>query len=136
MASCQSRHEQKVYSIFSKSCPLGHQNFQKILKWKKVFIKMGSLPTVTTNSFRILVIRKFENIFTHIFSIFFGIGIYSFFRSINKTRDNKRHPKQVYLFHANADIKAKFYIFQEKHSQMKTFITEDRQKLPLVDPLS
>ena len=34
------------------------------------------------------------------------------------------------------DIKAKFYIFQEKHSQMKTFITKDRQKLPLVDPLS
>ena len=56
--------------------------------------------------------------------------------NISKIYNDKGCPKQVYSFHANADIKAKFYIFQEKHSQMKTFITKDKQKLPLVDPLS
>ena len=56
--------------------------------------------------------------------------------NISKIYNDKGCPKQVYSFYANANIKAKFYIFQEKHSQMKTFITKDRQKLPLVDPLS
>ena len=135
MANCLRRRDQMVYSIFSKSCLSGHQGFQKISKWKKVFIKMGSLPTVITNSFRIPVVQKFENIFTHIF-IFSCTGIYSLFISNNKIHDDKRRLKQVYLFHANANIKAKFNIFQEVHPQMKAFITKDRQKLPLVDPLS
>ena len=60
---------------FTKSCPLGHQGFQKIPKWKKVFIMMCSLPTVITNSFRISVVQKFENIFTH---IFVALDLFSF----------------------------------------------------------
>ena len=133
MANCLRRRDQMVYSIFSKLCLSRRQGFQKIPKWKKVF--MSSLPTVNTNSFRIPVIQKFENIFTHIF-IFSCTGIYSLFISNNKIHDDKSRLKQIYLFHANANIKAKFNIFQEVHSQMKAFITKNRQKLPLVDPLS
>ena len=59
-----------------------------------------------------------------------------FLENISKIYNDKGCPNQVYSFHANADIKAKFYIFQDKHSQMKTFITKDKQKLSLVDPLS
>ena len=67
-ANCLSRRDQKVYSIFSKSCLSGHQGFQKISKWKKVFIEMGSLPTVITNSFRTLVVQNsktFSPLFIH-----------------------------------------------------------------------
>ena len=118
MANCLRRRDQMVYSIFSKSCLSGHQGFQKISKWKKVFIEMGSLPTVITNSFRIPVFQKFENIFIHIFSFSFALR---FFRSINKIHDDKRRLKQVYLFHTNANIKAKFTFFKKcihkwKHS--------------------
>ena len=116
MADCLSRRDQKVYSIFSKSYLSGHQDFQKIPKWKKVFIKMGSLPIVITNSFRILVIQKFENIFNHNFLLSFALGFVLFLFSNNKIHDDKRRLKQVYLFHANANIKAKFNIFQEVHS--------------------
>ena len=110
MANCLRRRDQMVYSIFSKSCLSRHQGFQKISKWKKVFIEIGSLPTVITNSFRIPVVQKFENIFTHIFSFSFALG---FFRSINKIYDDKRHLKQVYSFHTNADIKIKFTFFKK-----------------------
>ena len=132
MANCLRRRDQMVYSIFSKSCLSGHQGFQKISKWKKVFIKMDSLPTVITNSFRIPVVQKFENIFTHIF-IFSCTRIYSLFISNNKIHDDKMRLKQVYSFHTNADIKVKFTFFKSvwKHSWSK-----DKQKLPLVDPLS
>ena len=92
MANCLRRCDQMVYSIFSKSCLSGHHDFQKISKWKKAFIKMGSLPTVITNSFRIPVVQKFENIFTHIF-IFSCTGIYSLFISNNKIHDDKMRLK-------------------------------------------
>ena len=61
---------------FSKSCPSGHQSFQQIPKWKNVFIKMGLFPTVITNSFKILVVQKFENIFNHIFSFCAGFILF------------------------------------------------------------
>ena len=74
---------------FSKSYPTGHQGFQKISKWKKMFIKMGSLPTVITNSLGFLSFKNLKT-FSPIFSpFFFGTGIYSLFRSISKIHDDK-----------------------------------------------
>ena len=68
---------------------------------------------MTTNSFRIPVVQKFENILTHIFSFSFALGFIFFFRSINKIHDDKMCLKQVYSFHANANIKAKFTFFKK-----------------------
>ena len=69
MANYLSRHDQKVHLIFQKLCFSGHQSL--LFKWfqneKGVFIEMDLLPTVITNSFKIPVIQKFENISTHIF---------------------------------------------------------------------
>ena len=84
MANCLRRRDQMVYSIFFKIVPLGDHIFQKIPKWKKVFIKMGSLPTVITNSFRILVIQKFENIFNHNFLLSFALGFIPFLLATTK----------------------------------------------------
>ena len=108
----------KRFIRFFKIVPHGVQGFQKILKWKKVFIKMGSLPTVITNSFRTPVVQKLENIFNHIF-FFFCIGIYSFLEAWTKFTMTKR--VQNKSIHANANIKAKFtffkkYIHKWKHS--------------------
>ena len=83
-ANCLSRRDQKVYSVFSKSCPSGHQSFQQIPKWKKVLVEMGLLPTVITNSFRILVIQKFENIFNHNFLLSFALGLVLFLLATTK----------------------------------------------------
>ena len=121
-ANWLSRHDQKVYSIFQNRAPWGTTFlFKRFHGEKKCLL---GFPTMATNSFRIPIVQKFENIFTHIFFIFFCIGIYFLFRSINKIHDDKMRLKQVYLFHANADIKAKFNIFQEVHSQMKAFVTK------------
>ena len=43
---------------FSKSCPSGHQGFQKIPKWKKVFVKIDWLLTMITNHFEIPVVQN------------------------------------------------------------------------------
>ena len=118
-ANCLSRRDQKVYSIFQNRAPWGtiflFKRFHGERKCLSRFLIM------TTNSFRIPIVQKFENIFTHIFFIFFCIGIYSLFRSINKIHDDKRSLEQVYSFHANANIKAKFIFFKKcihkwKHS--------------------
>ena len=101
---------------FSKSCPSRHQDFQKISKWKKVFIKTDCLLIMITNHFEIPVVQNLTT-----FSFFFCIVIYFLFKSINKIHDDKMCLKQVYSFHANANIKAKFTFFKKcihkwKHS--------------------
>ena len=85
-----------------------------------------------TNSFKILITKNLET-----YCIDFTITTFIlFFRNISKIHNDKKGPKQVYSFHANADIKTVFtflkkYIHEWKHSWSK-----DKQKLPLVDPLS
>ena len=85
----------KRFIRFFKIVPLGYHIFiQMISQWKEVFIKVGSLPTVITNSFRTSVVQKLENIFNHIFFLLHW-DLFSF-RSMNKIHDDKTRPKQVY----------------------------------------
>ena len=68
------------------------------------------LPTMTTNSFENPIIKNLE-------TFFFDFTIMTFiplFRNISKIHNDKRRPKQVYSFHANADIKVMF-TFLKKH---------------------
>ena len=117
-ANCLSRHDQKVYSIFSKSCPSGYQFFFQIApKWKEVSIGMDSLLTMVTNSFENPIIKTWK----HFFFYFMIMKFILLSRNISKIHNDKRRPKQVYSFHANADIKAKFTFFKKcirkwKHS--------------------
>ena len=100
--------------------PLGAPRslIQMVSKQKGVFIEVGLLPIVITNSFENL----FKNLETFLFIIFFyhffNFVIMKFiplFRNISKIRNDKRRPKQVYSFHANVDIRAKF-TFLEKNT--------------------
>ena len=63
------------------------------------------------NPFEILVIQNLETFSFFHFS-FFGIEIYSLFRNINKIQNDKMFETQVHLFHAYADIKARFTSFK------------------------
>ena len=128
-ANCLSRRHQKVYSIFSKSCPT-KAFYSKVSKVERKVYQDGLLPIVITNSFRIPVVQKLENIFTHIFFIFFCIGIYSLFKSNNKIHDGKRRPKQIYSFHTHADIKQCLHILKV-HLEIKHSWTKTR-RLPLI----
>ena len=107
---------------FSKSCPLRYHIFiQTISRWKEMFIR------IFNNDHQFFQDSYCSKIWKHFhpyFFIFFCIEIYFLFRSINKIHDDKRRLKQVYLFHVNANIKAKFNNFQEVYSQMKAFITK------------
>ena len=67
MASCLSRHDQMVYSIFQNHAPRGVKFFQMIPKWRKVFIKMDWLLTMITNPFEIPVIQNLETFSFFIF---------------------------------------------------------------------
>ena len=134
MANCLSRRDQNVYSIFQNHAPRGTKIFQKIPKWKKVFIKMCWLPTVITNSFRIPVVQKFENIFSHIFSFPFALGFILFLLVSTKFMMTKNVQNKVYSFHANVDIKVKFTFLKKCIRKWKHPWSKDKQKLPLVDP--
>ena len=59
---------------FSKSCPSGYQGFQKISKWKKVFVKTDWLLTMITNHFEIPIIQNLERFS---FSFFFALTLWS-----------------------------------------------------------
>ena len=98
-----------------------------ISQWKEVFIKMGSLLIITTNSFRIPVVQKNWKHF-HLY-FFFCIGMYSLFRSNNKIHDDKRRPKQVNSFHAHADIKQCLHI-SKVHLEMKAFMNKSKKTAP------
>ena len=94
---------------------------------------MGSLPTVITNSFRIPVVQKFENIFTHIFSFYFALGFILFLEVSVKFMMKKISETQVPSFHAYVDIKQRLYISKVHEN---THDQKTKKKLPLVDPLS
>ena len=99
---------------FPKSYPSGHQGFQKIPKWKKVFIQTNWLLTMITNHFEIPVVQNLKT-----FS-FFALTLWSqnlfpfFLKKIStKFRTTKMSETQVHSFHANADIKEKFTSFEK-----------------------
>ena len=135
MANLLEQAWSKCSFDFSTSCPSGHQSFQKIPKWRKVFIKIGSLPTVITNSFKILVIQKFENIFNHIFSFFFALGFILFLGATTKFMMTKGAQKK-YIHFIHMLTSSNVYIFQMCIFNWKHSWVKDKQKPPLVDPLS
>ena len=129
-ANCLSRHDQKVYSIF-KIVPLGVPHF-----YSSDFTMKGSVYPISNNDHQFFQDSYCSKIWKHFhpyFFIFFCTEIYSPFRSINKIHDDKRHLKQVYSFHANADIKVKFTFFKKCIRKWKYSWSKDKQKLPLVD---
>ena len=95
---------------FSKSCPSGHQGFQKIPKWKEVFIKTDWLLTMITNHFEIPVVQNLETFSFFLFLHWlYDHKIYPFFfKTSAKFRTTKMSETQVHSFHANANIKVKF----------------------------
>ena len=72
---------------FSKSCPLRYHIFiQAISRWNEVFIR------ISDNDHQFFQDSYCSKIWKHfhlLFFIFFWIGIYSLFRSINKIHDDK-----------------------------------------------
>ena len=110
MANCLSKRDQMVYSIFSKIVPLGHQGF--LFKWFQGENEcLLGLPTMTTNFFENPITKNLEIFFFyhHFFCTDFTIMTFiPLFQNISKIHNDKRRPKQVYSFHANADIKVMF----------------------------
>ena len=85
---------------------------------------MGSLPTVITNSFRIPVVPKFENIFTHFFA-----GFILFLEASTKFMMTKISETQVPSFHAYADIKQCLHI-SKVHLEMKELMNKSKKTAP------
>ena len=62
MANCLSRHDQKVYSIFQKLCPSGHQGFLfKRFQGENEYL-LG-LPTMTTSSLENPITKTWKHFF-------------------------------------------------------------------------
>ena len=114
MANCPSRRDRMVYLIFQKLCPSRHQGF--LFKWFQSENEcLLELPTMTTNSFKNPITKNLKTFFLPFFCTDFTIMTFiPLFRNISKIHNDKRHPKQVYSFHANVDIKTKF-TFLKKH---------------------
>ena len=91
---------------------------------------MDLLPTVITNSFKILVVKKFENIFTHIFLSFaFALGFILFLEVLAKLMMTKISKTQVHSFHAHADIKQCLHI-SKVHLEMKELMNKSKKIAP------
>ena len=115
MASCLSRHDQMVYSIFQNHAPRGVKFFQMIPKWRKVFIKMDWLLTMITNPFEIPVIQNLGNIF-----------IFSFFTFLFKT---KYHP----ISRQKQNEKLFFCIFFSGSQNTHFFLTSQKEFLRILN---
>ena len=84
MASCLSRHDQMVYSIFSKSCPSRYQVFSNDSKVRESVYQDGVTTNNDHQSFRNPHYSKFGNIFIflhflHFFLSFIQNKISSYF---------------------------------------------------------
>ena len=91
---------------------------------------MSSLPTVITNSFKIPVVQKFENIFTHIFLSFpFALGFILFLEVSAKFMMTKISETQVHSFHAHVDIKHCLHI-SKVHLEMKELMNKSKKTAP------
>ena len=132
MANCLNRRDQMVYSIFQNRAPWGITFlFKRFHGERKCLL---GFPTMTTNSFKIPIVQKFENIFTY---IFFCIGIYSLFRSISKIHDEKNNLKHKFIhFMHMLTLKKCLHFSKNNIHEWKHSWSKDKQKLPLVDPLS
>ena len=121
---------------FSKIVPFGAPRslIQMVPKRKEVFIEMDLLAIVITNSFRIQN-QTFEQHF-HFLLWLYDHEIYLFFRNISEIQNDKMFETQVHLFHAHANIKARFTFLKKHIHEWKHSWSKDKQKLPLVDPLS
>ena len=80
MASCLSKHDQMVYSIFQNRAPQGVKFFQMISKWMKVFIKMDWLLTMITNPFEISIVQNLKIFSFFHFSSFIQTKTSSYFK--------------------------------------------------------
>ena len=122
----------KKFIRFSKLCPSEHQGL--LFKWfhskKKVFIKVDSLLTMITNSFKIPFIQKLENIFFIFHSFFAQKFIFLFWKYQQNLEMTKTFETKVYLFHANADIKIIFTSFNKVHSKMKNIHKQKQKERP------
>ena len=106
VASCMSRHDQKLYSIFQNRALWGTKAFYS--KGSKVERSVYQDGFITNSNHQFFQDPRRSKIWKHFhphFFIFFCTGIYSLFRSNNKIHDDKKRLKQVYPFHAHADIK-------------------------------
>ena len=81
MANCLRMRDQNVYLIFQNRAPRGTKVFKRFQSGRKYLL---GLPTITTNSFRIPVVQKFENISTRIFSFSFALEFISFLEASTK----------------------------------------------------
>ena len=133
MASCLSRRDLKIHSIF-KNVFIGAPRpfIQMVSKWKGVFIEMDLLPTVIINSFKIQN-QTFERHF-HFFSWLYDHEIYSFLETSARFIMTKVSETQVYSFHAHADIIRVSTFFKKHIHEWKHSWSKDKQKLSLVDP--
>ena len=94
-------------------CGAPRSLIQMVSKRKGVFIEMDLLPTLITNSFKIQN-QTFEQYFHFHFLLYFMIMKLFLFRNISKIQNDKMFETQVHLFHAHANIKARF-TFLNKH---------------------
>ena len=77
---------------FSKLVPLGAPRslIQMVSKWNGVFIEVGLLPTVITNSFENPIIKNLETFFLSFFCTNFMIMTFiPLFRNISKIHNDK-----------------------------------------------
>ena len=120
---------------FSKIVPFGTPRslIQMVSKQKGVFIEIDLLPTVITNSFKI---KHLKNIFIFFLRWFYDHEIYSFLETSARFIMTKVSETQVHSFHTQTDIKAMFTFLKKHIHEWKHSWSKDKQKLPLVDPLS
>ena len=67
---------------------------------------------ITNNDHQSLRDPRYSELGNIFIFYFFGTDIYSLFRNINKIQNDKMFETQVHLFHAHADIKARFTYFK------------------------
>ena len=97
----------------------------------------GGFITNTNHQFFREFIQKLGNIFIHHF--FLTLWTWNLFPSLEistKFVMTKVLETQVHSFHAHADIKIVFTFLKKHIHEWKHSWSKDKQKLPLVDPLS
>ena len=120
MTNCLRMRDQMVYLIFSESCLSRHQGFQKIPKWKKVFVKTDWLLTMITNHFEIPVVQNLETFLFY----FFALGFILFLEVSAKFMMTK-YLKHKFLHFTHMLTSSNVYIFQKC---MKTFMIKKTNK--------
>ena len=117
-----------MFIRFFKIVPLGALRFSKDFKVEESICQDRLTTNNDHQSFRNPRCSKLRNIF-----IFFALGFILFLEVSAKFMMTKISETQVHSFHEYADIKQCLHIskvYENIHDQ------EDKQKLPLVDPLS